>query len=315
MQQVYICIDLKSFFASVECVERGLDPMTAKLVVADPTRTEKTICLAVSPALRALGVRNRCRVFEIPPRLDYIMAQPRMALYIRYSARIYSIYLRYFSPEDIHVYSIDEVFIDVSRYLAVQRKTPRELVKTLLRDIKAETGLVATCGIGSNLYLAKIALDIISKHAPDFIGELDETSYREKLWDHRPITDFWRVSRGISARLASLGILTMRDVANAREDVLYKTFGVDAELLIDHAYGRESVTIADIKAYKPENNSVSSGQVLHCAYEFDKAKLVVKEMVDLMVLDLVEKGLVTDQIVLTIGYDIENLTDADTRMT
>ena len=251
VQQVYICIDLKSFFASVECVERGLDPMTAKLVVADPTRTEKTICLAVSPALRALGVRNRCRVFEIPPRLDYIMAQPRMALYIRYSARIYSIYLRYFSPEDIHVYSIDEVFIDVSRYLAVQRKTPCELVKTLLRDIKAETGLVATCGIGSNLYLAKIALDIISKHAPDFIGELDETSYREKLWDHRPITDFWRVSRGTSARLASLGILTMRDVANAREDVLYKTFGVDAELLIDHAYGRESVTIADIKAYKP----------------------------------------------------------------
>ena len=221
MQQVYICIDLKSFFASVECVERGLDPMTAKLVVADPTRTEKTICLAVSPALRALGVRNRCRVFEIPPRLDYIMAQPRMALYIRYSARIYSIYLRYFSPEDIHVYSIDEVFIDVSRYLAVPRKTPRELVKTLLRNIKAETGLVATCGIGSNLYLAKIALDIISKHAPDFIGELDETSYCEKLWDHRPITDFWRVSRGTSARLASLGILTMRDVANAREDVLY----------------------------------------------------------------------------------------------
>ena len=302
MQQVYICIDLKSFFASVECVERGLDPMTAKLVVADPTRTEKTICLAVSPALRALGVRNRCRVFEIPPRLDYIMAQPRMALYIRYSARIYSIYLRYFSPEDIHVYSIDEVFIDVSRYLAVQRKTPRELVKTLLRDIKAETGLVATCGIGSNLYLAKIALDIISKHAPDFIGELDETSYREKLWDHRPITDFWRVSRGTSARLASLGILTMRDVANAREDVLYKTFGVDAELLIDHAYGRESVTIADIKAYKPKSESISSGQVLARDYGLDEGRIIVREMAEALAFELFARGETTDSINIILGY-------------
>lgn len=302
MQQVYICIDLKSFFASVECVERGLDPMTAKLVVADPTRTEKTICLAVSPALRALGVRNRCRVFEIPPRLDYIMAQPRMALYIRYSARIYSIYLRYFSPEDIHVYSIDEVFIDVSRYLAVQRKTPCELVKTLLRDIKAETGLVATCGIGSNLYLAKIALDIISKHAPDFIGELDETSYREKLWDHRPITDFWRVSRGTSARLASLGILTMRDVANAREDVLYKTFGVDAELLIDHAYGRESVTIADIKAYKPKSESISSGQVLARHYGLDEGRIIVREMAEALAFELFARGETTDSINIILGY-------------
>ena len=302
MQQVYICIDLKSFFASVECVERGLDPMTAKLVVADPTRTEKTICLAVSPALRALGVRNRCRVFEIPPRLEYIMAQPRMSLYIQYSSRIYSIYLRYFSPQDIHVYSIDEVFIDVSRYLAVLRKTPLELVKMLLRDIKSETGLVATCGIGSNLYLAKIALDIISKHAPDFIGELDEDSYREKLWDHRPITDFWRISRGISARLASLGILTMRDIANAREDVLYKTFGVDAELLIDHAYGRESVTIADIKAYKPKSESISSGQVLTRDYGLEEGRIIVREMAEALAFELFARGETTDSINLILGY-------------
>lgn len=225
-----------------------------------------------------------------------------MALYIQYSARIYSIYLRYFSPEDIHVYSIDEVFIDVSRYLAVQRKTPRELVKTLLRDIKAETGLVATCGIGSNLYLAKIALDIISKHAPDFIGELDETSYCEKLWDHRPITDFWRVSRGTSARLASLGILTMRDVANAREDVLYKTFGVDAELLIDHAYGRESVTIADIKAYNPKSESISSGQVLARDYGLDEGRIIVREMAEALAFELFARGETTDSINIILGY-------------
>ena len=302
MQRVYMCIDLKSFYASVECAERGLDPMTTKLVVADPTRTEKTICLAVSPALKALGIKNRCRVFEIPPGLDYIMAQPRMALYIKYSTRIYSVYLRYFSPQDIHVYSIDEVFIDVSRYLKALCMTPRELAKTLLREIKSETGLIATCGIGSNLYLAKIALDIISKRSPDFIGELDEQSYRRLLWDHRPLNDFWRISRGISGRLERLGILTMRDIASANEDVLYKTFGIDAELLIDHAYGRETATIADIKAYKPKSSSISSGQVLTRDYALDEGRIIVREMAEALGFELFARGDVTDSISLILGY-------------
>lgn len=302
MRQVYICIDLKSFFASVECVERGLDPMTAKLVVADAARTDKTICLAVSPALKALGVKNRCRVFEIPKGLEYIMATPRMALYIKYSAKIYSVYLRHFSPEDIHVYSIDEVFIDISRYPALRSMSPREFALMLLREIRETTGLVATCGIGSNLYLAKIALDIISKHAPDFIGELNEKSYKELLWEHKPLTDFWRIGPGITARLERLGILTMRDIATAREDILYKSFGVDAELLIDHAHGRESTTIADIKAYKPKSESISSGQVLARDYGLDEGRIIVREMAEALAFELFSRGETTDSINIILGY-------------
>lgn len=302
MRQVYICIDLKSFFASVECVERGLDPMTAKLVVADAARTDKTICLAVSPALKALGVKNRCRVFEIPKGLEYIMATPRMALYIKYSAKIYSVYLRHFSPEDIHVYSIDEVFIDISRYPALRSMSPREFALMLLREIRETTGLVATCGIGSNLYLAKIALDIISKHAPDFIGELNEKSYKELLWEHKPLTDFWRIGPGITARLERLGILTMRDIATVREDILYKSFGVDAELLIDHAHGRESTTIADIKAYKPKSSSITSGQVLTRDYEYDEGLIIVREMAEALGFELFARGDVSDSISLSLGY-------------
>ena len=306
MQQVYICIDLKSFFASVECVERGLDPMTAKLVVADPTRTEKTICLAVSPALRALGVRNRCRVFEIPPRLDYIMAQPRMALYIRYSARIYSIYLRYFSPEDIHVYSIDEVFIDATNYLKLYRMTPEELAMKIILDILENTGITATAGIGTNMYLCKIAMDIVAKHVDDHIGILDEFSYREQLWDHKPLSDFWRIGTRTEKKLAGYGIHTMGDIAMASlrsEDWLYKMFGIDAELLIDHAWGYETCRMSDIKNYHSEEHSLSNGQVLMRNYSFDEALVIVREMTDNLVLDLFEKGLVTSSLTLWIAYD------------
>ena len=307
-QRTYIVIDLKSFYASVECAKRGLDSMTARLVVADPERTEKTICLSISPAMKELGIRNRCRVFEIPKSVDYIMAPPRMQLYIDYAAGIYGIYLKYISKEDIHVYSIDECFMDVTNYLPLYHKTARELGQIMMADILREYGIRATCGIGTNLYLAKIALDITAKHSPDFIGELDEETFRRTLWNHKPLTDFWRIGKGTAARLEKYGIHTMGDIAEMDEDFLYKLFGVDAELLIDHAWGYEPCTIQDVKAYKPETNSVSSGQVLQCPYDFDKAKLVVKEMTDLMVLDLVDKRLVTDQIVLTIGYDIVNLT-------
>ena len=300
--RTYICIDLKSFYASVECRERGLDVMTTRLVVADPERTEKTICLAVSPAMKALGVSGRSRVFEIPKGIDYIMAPPRMQLYIDYSAEIYSVYLKYIAKEDIHVYSIDEIFADVTDYLSMYQMTAKELAFTIMKDVFETTGIRATCGIGDNLYLAKIALDIMAKHADDFIGVLDEKSYREQLWNHRPLTDFWRVGKGIMNRLATQGIYTMGQIATADEEMLYRLFGVDAELLIDHAWGRESTTMADIKNYRAKTNSISSGQVLSRDYAFEEGKLIVKEMADLLSMELVEKGLVTDSITLHVGY-------------
>lgn len=359
--KIYIAIDLKSFYASVECKERNRDPLTTNLVVADQSRTQKTICLAVSPALKKYGIPGRPRLFEVIQKvkeansdrkwkapnhtftgasddseelcenpaleIDYIVASPRMALYMEYSTKIYNIYLKYIAPEDIHIYSIDEVFMDVTNYLAAYNLTPEELAIKMIRDVLQTTGITATAGIGTNLYLSKIAMDIVAKHIEPNkdgvrIARLDEMSYRKLLWNHRPLTDFWRVGGGYAKKLAENGLYTMGDIARCSigktnefysEELLYKLFGINAELLIDHAWGHEPCTMQDIKAYKPETNSVSSGQVLHCTYEFDKAKLVVKEMVDLMVLDLVEKGLVTDQIVLTIGYDIENLTDADRR--
>ena len=301
-QRVYICIDLKSFYASVECLERGLDPLTTKLVVADPDRSEKTICLAVSPAMKALGLPGRCRVFEIPKGIEYIMAPPRMQLYIDYSAEIYGVYLKYIAKEDIHVYSIDEVFMDVTDYLMMYQMTARDLAIEIMRDVFRTTGVTASCGIGTNLYLAKIAMDITAKHSKEHIGELDEESYRKNLWRHRPLTDFWRVGKGIVKRLESIGIFTMEDIARANEDVLYKVFGIDAELLIDHAWGRESTTMADIKNYKARSNSISSGQVLSRDYQFEEGKLVVKEMADLLALELVDKNLVTDSITLHVGY-------------
>ena len=355
--KTYIAIDLKSFYASVECRERNRDPLTTNLVVADPSRTEKTICLAVSPSLKKYGLSGRARLFEVIQKvnaannirklkapnhvfsdssddstelqknpslkIDYIIAPPRMARYMEYSTKIYNIYLKYIAPEDIHIYSIDEVFIDVTHYLSTYNMTARELAMTMIQDILSTTGITATAGIGTNMYLCKIAMDIVAKHIePDKngvrIAELDEMSYRRLLWNHRPITDFWRVGRGYSKKLEKIGLYTMGDIARCsigkptdyyNEELLYKLFGINAELLIDHAWGYEPCTMEDVKTYKPETNSISSGQVLHCPYEFDKARLVVKEMTDLMVLDLVDKGLVTNQIVLTIGYDIENITD------
>lgn len=298
----YVCIDLKSFYASVECVERGLNPMTANLVVADPERTDKTICLAVSPALKALGIKNRCRVFEIPKKVEYIMAEPRMQLYIDYSVKVYGIYLKYFAKEDIHVYSIDEVFIDVTDYLSMYHMSVRELGKSIMADIYETLGITATCGIGTNLYLAKVALDITAKHISDNIGELNEESYKKTLWNHRPLTDFWRIGRGIAERLKKYGIYTMGQIAEADEDLLYKVFGIDAELLIDHAWGRETTTIADIKAYRPKTNCLTSGQVLPRDYGHEEGKLVVKEMADLLCLELVDKGLVTDSVTLQMRY-------------
>ncbi|MBQ4650151.1 MAG: Y-family DNA polymerase [Firmicutes bacterium] len=301
-QRTYICIDLKSFYASVECVERGLDPLTARLVVADPERTDKTICLAVSPALKALGVPGRCRVFEIPRGIEYIKARPRMQLYIDYSARIYEIYLRYIDKNDIHVYSIDEVFMDVTDYLKMYRMNGRQLAQKIIDEVLAETGITAACGIGTNLYLAKVALDITAKHWPGNISFLDEKTYQQTLWDHRPLTDFWRIGRGIARHLERYGIYTMRQLAGADEKMLFKAFGVDAELLIDHAWGRETATMADIKAYEPKAHSIGSGQVLMEDYPYEKALLVVKEMTDLLCLDLVEKHLLTDSIHLYVGY-------------
>ena len=300
--RVYICIDLKSFYASVECRERGLDAMKTNLVVADPERTDKTICLAVSPAMKTQGVPGRCRVFEIPKHIEYIMAPPRMQLYIDYAAEIYAIYLKYIAKEDIHVYSIDEVFMDVTNYLAMYQMTPKELGIAIMDDIYRNTGITATCGIGTNLYLAKVALDITAKHVKDHIGELDEETYCKTLWNHRPIIDFWRVGAGVARRLQSIGISTMGEVAKADQDMLYKLFGVDAELLIDHAWGRETTLMEDIKNYKSQSNSISSGQVLGCDCDYENGKLIVKEMVDLLCLELVDKGLVTDSITLHIGY-------------
>lgn len=302
-KNTYVCIDLKSFYASVECRERGLDPLTTNLVVADPERSEKTICLAVSPSMKALGIPGRCRVFEIPKHIEYIMAPPRMQLYIDYAAEIYAIYLKYIAKEDIHVYSIDEVFIDVTNYLSMYQMTAKELGIKIMNDIYKNTGITATCGIGTNLYLAKVALDITAKHVEDHIGELDEETYRRTLWKHRPITDFWRVGAGIAKRLADIGISTMGEIAHADEDILYNLFGVDAELLIDHAWGKESTLMSDIKTYKPKSNSIGGGQVLGCDCDYEGGKLIVKEMVDLLCLELVEKGLVTDSITLHIGYN------------
>lgn len=301
-ERTYSCIDLKSFYASVECRERGLDPIKANLVVADPERTEKTICLAVSPAMKALGVPGRCRVFEIPEGIEYIMAPPRMQLYIDYSAAVYGIYLKYVSKEDIHVYSIDEVFIDMTDYLNLYQMSEKELSLRIMKDILDSTGITAAVGIGTNLYLAKVALDITAKHAADHIGILDEESYCRTLWDHKPLTDFWRIGRGTVDRLGRAGITTMGEIAHAQEDVLYRMFGVDAELLIDHAWGRESTTMADIKSYKSKDNSISSGQVLPRDYRFDEARLVTKEMADLLCLDLVGKGLAADSITLHVSY-------------
>ena len=352
---MYLCIDLKSFYASVECVERGLDPMTTNLVVADVSRTEKTICLAVTPSLKAHGISGRARLFEVIQQLkvvnakrqqnapgrkltgsswndvelkqdpslavDYIAAPPQMAHYMKVSTQIYQVYLKYIAPEDIHVYSIDEVFIDLTSYLKTSGLTAQQFTSMMIADVLKTTGITAAAGIGTNLYLAKIAMDIEAKHAePDEngvrIAELDEMTYKRKLWSHRPLTDFWRVGHGYAKKLEENGLYTMGDIARCslgkdgayyNEDLLYKLFGVNAELLIDHAWGYEPCTIAEIKAYKPETNSIGSGQVLQCPYTFEKAKLVVKEMTDLLVLDLVDKNLVTDQMVLTIGYDVENL--------
>lgn len=323
----YIAIDLKSFYASVECRERGLDPLTARLVVADESRTAKTICLAVSPALKAYGIPGRARLFEVnkkaeEAKIDFIVAKPRMALYMEYSTRIFDIYLRYVSKEDVHVYSVDEVFIDVTTYLNTYKMTPEEMAGMMIKDVLAETGITATAGVGTNMYLAKIAMDIVAKHMkPDENGvrmaSLDEISYRRLLWNHTPMTDFWRVGAGTVKRLATVGIHTMGEVARCalgketdyyNEDLLYKLFGVNAELLIDHAFGYEPCTIEEIKAYRPDTTSISSGQVLTRPYEYDETRLIVKEMTELLSLDLVRKGIKTKQILLTIGYDIDNLT-------
>lgn len=301
-EQWYLCIDLKSFYASVECVERGLDPMKTNLVVADPEREKGTICLAITPAMKALGIKNRCRVYEIPGNVSYIKAPPRMKLYIKYSADIYSIYLKYIAKEDIHVYSIDEAFLDVTHYLSMYQMSAKELAVTIMEDIRNTTGITATAGIGTNLYLAKIAMDIMAKHVKDNIGFLDKERYRSCLWQHRPLTDFWRIGKGTEKRLNSVGLLTMEDVAHADETILYRLFGIDAELLIDHAWGRESATMADIKAYKPKSNSLSSGQVLMRDYSWEEGILIVKEMLDSMCLDMAEKRIVTESVTLTVGY-------------
>lgn len=298
----YLCIDLKSFYASVECVERGLDPMEARLVVADPERSDKTICLAVSPALKKLGVKNRCRVFEIPKCIDYIMAEPRMQTYIDYSAEIYAIYLRYISKEDIHVYSVDEAFLDVTPYLSTYHMNAREMGLFLMNQIRSELGIRATCGIGTNLYLTKVALDILAKHDSKFIGALDEESYRKRLWNHRPLTDFWRIGRKTAAKLQNIGIDTMGKLAHTDESYLYSQFGIDAELLIDHAWGREPVTIQDIRNYHAEATSLSSGQVLMRDYNFREGQLILKEMIDQLCLKMSSQNLKTSSITIYVGY-------------
>ena len=306
MKKVYCCIDLKSFYASVECVERGLDPFKVNLVVADPDRSKGTVCLAISPAMKALGVKNRCRVYEIPKKIEYITAKPRMKLYIKKSAEIYSVYLRYISPEDIHVYSIDEVFIDLTDYQKLYKKTAKELAKLLIDEVYESTGIRATVGIGTNLFLAKVALDITAKHSSDFMGFLDETEFKKTIWHHRPITDIWNVGRGIAERLSQMGIFDLYGVAKCPEKILYKEFGVNAELLIDHANGVEPCTIADIHAYKSKSNSLSNGQVLFSDYSNKDALIIVKEMVEQLVLELVEKHLVTDSISLSVSLADRN---------
>lgn len=359
--RIYIAIDLKSFYASVECLERGLDPLTTNLVVADASRTEKTICLAVTPSLKAFGVSGRARLFEVVQKvkeenakrkrfapnkkftgtsfyegelkkspelaIDYIAAPPRMALYMAYSTRIYNVYLKYVAPEDIHVYSIDEVFMDVTNYLEVAQLSSREFAKKIMKDVFDTVGVTATAGIATNLYLCKIAMDIVAKNISADedgvrIAEIDEMSYRELLWTHKPITDFWRVGKGYAKKLEKYGLYTMGDIARCslgeqdayhNEDLLYKLFGVNAQLLIDHAWGWEPCTLEEVKAYKPVSKSTGAGQVLHVPYTHDKARIIVQEMTDLLVLGLVDKGLVTDQMVLTVGYDISNLTSPEIR--
>lgn len=298
----YICVDLKSFFASVECVERGLDPMTAALAVADGERGEGTICLAVSVGLKKLGVKNRCRLYEIPKGIRFIMASPRMKLYMEYSAKVYGVYLDFFSDEDIYVYSVDEAFIDVSPYLKMYKTNELGLARAVLERITEKTGLKASCGIGTNLYLAKIALDISAKKSEDFIGYLDEEKYKAELWDHVPITDFWQIGRGTAARLAKLGIYTMRGIAHCDEDLLYRLFGINAQILIDHAFGIEPVEMCHIKSYKHKSHSISSGQVLMRDYEFDEALVIVKEMLYEICLRLTAEELVCSSITLTVLY-------------
>ncbi len=304
-ERIYFCIDLKSFYASVECVERGLDPMQANLAVADPERGSGTLCLAISPSMKAMGVKNRCRVYQIPKHINYIMAPPRMKLYIDYSADVYAVYLKYFAKEDIHVYSIDEAFLDATEYLSLYGLTARELAGRVMDEVKKATGLTAAAGIGTNLYLAKVALDITAKHVQGNIGYLDENLYQETLWNHRPLTDFWRVGAGIEKRLGHVGILTMGDLAQADEDMLYRMFGIDAELLIDHAWGRESTSMEDIKSYQPKSNSLSTSQVLLRDYTFGEGRLLVKEMVDSLCLDLASQGLAARSITVTVGYSHE----------
>lgn len=355
MNKIYACIDLKSFYASVECRERNLDPITTNLVVADNSRTEKTVCLAISPSMKQYGLGGRARLFEVVQKtkevnrqrkannynrafkgksfndidlknnkeleLDYIVAPPRMAYYMKYSAQIYNVYLKYISKEDIYVYSIDEVFMDITNYLSYYKLTPRELITKIIHDVYKTTGITATAGIGTNMYLAKVAMDIDAKHTePDEYGvrlsELDEMSYRERLWNHKPLTSFWRVGKGIAKKLEQNYMYTMGDVARCsieNEDKLYKLFGINAELLIDHAWGWEPCTIKDVKSIKPERKSLCSGQVLHSPYDYKKTKLIIKEMADLLALDLVSKKLVTNQLILTVGYDIENLTNPEIR--
>lgn len=361
MSKTYISVDLKSFYASVECMERGLDPLNTNLVVADASRTQKTICLAVSPSLKAYGIPGRARLFEVEQKvkeanarrqtrapknildgksvfatelnenpclaIDYIAAKPRMALYMSKSTQIYDVYLRYIAPEDIYAYSVDEVFIDASGYLKTYGLNAHDFARLLVREVFKETGITATAGIGPNLYLCKIAMDIGAKHTEADadgvrIAELDEFSYRRLLWDHRPITDFWRVGRGYAKKLAKKSIFTMGDIARCslgtssdyyNEDLLYKMFGVNAELLIDHAWGYEPCTLAEVKSYRPQRKSLVSGQVLQNAYTYDKTRIVVREMMELLALDLVDKGLLTNQIVLTVGYDVENLSDPERR--
>lgn len=304
-KRVYLCIDLKSFYASVECVERGLDPLRTHLAVADPDRGIGTICLAISPSMKALGIKNRCRVYEIPSHVEYIKAPPRMKLYIKYSADIYAVYLKYVAKEDIHVYSIDEAFLDVTPYLSLYRLTAKELAVRIMDDIKNTTGITAAAGIGTNLYLAKVALDIMAKHEKDNIAFLDEERYQKRLWDHRPLTDFWRVGTGTVKRLRRLGIFTMGDVAHADEEVLYRMFGVDAELLIDHAWGRESTTMEDIKTYRPKSRSLSSSQVFLRDYSFEECRLVVKEVMDELCLEMAEKGVAAKSFSLAAEYSSE----------
>lgn len=302
MQNIYLCIDLKTFFASVECVERGLDPFETNLVVADEARGKGTICLAVSPKMKMLGVKNRCRLYEIPNNIKYIIAKPRMKKYIEYAANIYEIYLKYVSKDDMHVYSIDEVFLDVTKYLPFYKMKSIELAKTIMNDIYKTYGITATAGIGTNLYLAKIALDIMSKHTATNIGWLDEDRYKAMLWHHRPLKDFWQIGSGIEKRLNKLGIYDMYDISITDEKILYKEFGVNAEFLIDHSVGKETCTIADIKQYKPRSNSISTNQVLFENYNYDKAKIVLKEMIELKSAELLDENLSTDTIGLYIGY-------------